>query len=96
MVSVAFASLTRLRQELLAMTEIYPYRMFGPCQGGRTVMVRSLWSCRRMTAQYPCDLTGTAWAASDNLVIPVRRLCGWRKSLPSLYKVFGLNDHLKS
>lgn len=33
--------------------------MFGLSQGDSIVMLRSLWRCRRMTAQYPYDLTGT-------------------------------------
>ena len=40
----------------------------GPTQGG-TVMVRSPWDCRRMTAQYMCDFTDTALASCGNPAI---------------------------
>ena len=40
-------------------------KIFGPSQWGRTVMVRSPWVCRRMTAYYPYNFKGTAWAASS-------------------------------
>ena len=48
------------------------WKMFGPSQGGRRVMVRPLWGCRRITAQYPCDFSGTAQAASGKIAIAVR------------------------
>ena len=35
-------------------------------------MVRPLLDCRCATVQYPCEVTGTARAASGKLTIPVR------------------------
>ena len=43
-----------------------------PSQGGRTVMVRSPWDCRKITVLYPCDYMGTAWAPCGNLAIAAR------------------------
>ena len=59
-----------------------------PLQGGRTVMVRSPWDCRNITASYPCDFMGIAWAQCGNLVIAARGPYDYHKSLQSSYDFF--------
>ena len=47
-----------------------------PSQGGRTVMVRSSWNCRKVIALYLCDFMGTAGALYGNLAIAARGKSG--------------------
>ena len=54
-----------------------------PLQCDRTVMVRSPWDCRKITALYPCDFMGTARAPCGNRSIA--------KSLQSSYDSFWPN-----
>ena len=43
-------------------------------QGGRTVMMRSPWDCRKITALYPFDFMGIARAPCDNIAMGAARL----------------------
>ena len=63
-------------------------------QGGRTVMVRSLWDCRKITALYSFDFIGIARALCDNIAMGAARL----PQDPTIIVrcLLDPNDHLKS